>query len=67
MNTFNKHLKQAINQKKQELYLKGKIPILISAPHYVKHLRENDILPAETYTGSLGFFFASIFWMSFHL
>ena len=56
MDTFKRHLQQAINQKKQELYLKGKIPILISAPHYVKHLRENHILPAETYTGVLGFF-----------
>ena len=56
MDTLKKHLKRAINQKKQELYLKGKIPILISAPHYVKHLRENHILPAETYTGVLGFF-----------
>lgn len=60
MDTLKKHLKRAINQKKQELYLKGKIPILISAPHYVKHIRENHILPAETYTGVLGFFYINI-------
>lgn len=34
----------------------GKVPILISAPHAVNHMRENRVKNADVYTGSLALF-----------
>ncbi|WP_089609821.1 hypothetical protein [Dehalobacterium formicoaceticum] len=44
-----------LNPKKTNpfLYLPGKIPILISAPHSVRHLRHKQIKSSDEFTGSL--------------
>ena len=34
-------------------YKKGSIPILISAPHSVKQIRNDELKPADIYTGAI--------------
>lgn len=41
-------------------YQNGEIPILISAPHTTKHIREGKIKDADIYTGSIALFLSEL-------
>lgn len=51
-----------VNPKKVNpfLYLEGNIPILISAPHAVRHIRGKNIKPSDEFTGSLVYLLQSL-------
>lgn len=42
------------------IYLSGRIPILISAPHSVRHFRKKQIKSSDEFTGSLGYLLQQI-------
>lgn len=46
-----------VNPKKTHplIYLSGEIPILLSAPHAVRHFRQKQIKPSDEFTGSLAY------------
>ena len=52
---YGKEKERLRNKEKSFAVIKGRIPVIISAPHTVKQLREGKIKEAENQTGSIAY------------